>query len=622
MSKIMYTEFYIVVAVYFLSGGVEGMDPIKVDFSKKGGGKKEIVIPPEKAALKIVISILATLVTAAVAFYVMLPPLNFKAYEFYLYLGIIVLAYAVFSALLSGVISKPEYMPYFKRQMIVPGVIVAVLLVVVGIGYLVSSPFFRAEDYSNIIEVRTDSNFAEEIDKQDAESFSNIPKLDEGVAATLAPRALGNLAEKGYVSQFSVYPLYTQINYKGTPVRVVPLQYSNIIKWFTNRSEGLPGYIVIDMANEVTTLKELDNGIKYSPAEHFGRLLKRHLRMNYPTYLFGNPSFEIDDEGNPYWICARLDKTIGLFGGTDVVGIVIVDAVSGETEYVAIDNVKSDPKYQWIDRVYDAGLLVEQYNYYGRYQKGFWNSVLGQEDVYVTTEDYSYIAQDDDVYMYTGVTSVTSDQSITGFVLINQRTKESVYYSVAGAKEQSAQASAEGLDEIKAAGYQATFPLVLNIGGEPTYFMALKDVRADGSQIIQSYALINVKQYTKIKVYGKTLAECLSKYIAQLEANGIKVDIDADQVVDPSTDGDGSTGTQVETKTVTGKIADIRTQVVAGETCYYIKLVGSDVYYSISASKSESAVILNANDTVTIKYVVKDGAIIPANEIEKTTANQ
>lgn len=622
MSKIMYTEFYIVVAVYFLSGGVEGMDPIKVDFSKKSGGKKEIVIPPEKAALKIVISILATLVTAAVAFYVMLPPLNFKAYEFYLYLGIIVLAYAVFSALLSGVISKPEYMPYFKRQMIVPGVIVAVLLVVVGIGYLVSSPFFRAEAYSNIIEVRTDSNFAEEIDKQDAESFSNIPKLDEGVAATLAPRALGNLAEKGYVSQFSVYPLYTQINYKGTPVRVVPLQYSNIIKWFTNRSEGLPGYIVIDMANEVTTLKELDNGIKYSPAEHFGRLLKRHLRMNYPTYLFGNPSFEIDDEGNPYWICARLDKTIGLFGGTDVVGIVIVDAVSGETEYVAIDNVKSDPKYQWIDRVYDAGLLVEQYNYYGRYQKGFWNSVLGQEDVYVTTEDYSYIAQDDDVYMYTGVTSVTSDQSITGFVLINQRTKESVYYSVAGAKEQSAQASAEGLDEIKAAGYQATFPLLLNIGGEPTYFMALKDVRADGSQIIQSYALINVKQYTKIKVYGKTLAECLSKYIAQLEANGIKVDIDADKVVDPSTDGDGSTGTQVETKTVTGKIADIRTQVVAGETCYYIKLVGSDVYYSISASKSESAVILNANDTVTIKYVVKDGAIISANEIEKTTAKQ
>ena len=347
--------------------------------------------------------------------------------------------------------------------------------------------------------------------------------------------------------------------------------------------------------------------------------------MSYPTYLFGDASFEIDDEGNPYWICARLDKTIGLFGGTDVVGIVIVDAddEDGKTTYVPIDEVKNDPQYQWIDRVYDSDLLVEQYNYYGRYQKGFWNSILGQEDVYVTTEDYSYIAQDDDVYMYTGVTSVTSDQSITGFVLINQRTKESVYYSVPGAKEQSAQASAEGLDEIKAAGYQSTFPLLLNIGGEPTYFMALKDVRADGSQIIQSYALINVKQYTKIKVYGKTLSDCLAKYIAQLEANGIKVDIDADEVVDPSTqDGNNeNAGTQVEVKTATGKIEDIRTQVVAGETCYYIKLAGSDIYYSISASKSEAAVILNMNDTVTIKYVVKEGAIIPANEIEKTVAD-
>ncbi len=590
------------------------MDPIKVDFSKKGG-PKEIVIPPDKAALKIVLSILCTIVTAGLVFYFMMPPLNFKAYEFYGFLLIIVAAYALFSAIFSGVFSKPEYIPYFKRQMIVPGIIVGVIVLTVGIGYLVSSPFFRASSYNKIMDVRTDSNFAEEIDKQDAESFSNIPKLDEGVAATLAPRALGKLAEKGYVSQFSVYPLYTQINYKGTPVRVVPLQYSNIIKWLTNRSEGLPGYIIIDMANEVTTLQELNEGIKYSPAEHFGRLLKRHLRMEYPTYIFGSSSFEIDDNGNPYWICARIDKTIGMFGGKDVVGIVIVNAINGETNYVPIETVKTDPQYQWIDRVYDSDLLVEQYNYYGKYQKGFWNSILSQEDVYVTTEDYSYIAQNDDVYMYTGVTSVTNDQSITGFIMINQRTKEAVYYSVAGAKEQSAQASAEGLDEIKAAGYKATFPLLLNIDGEPTYFMALKDVRDDGSQIIQSYALINVKQYTKIKVFGKTLSECLAKYVEQLRANGINVDINASQVVDPAENPDGTATSSTET--VSGKIADIRTQVISGETYYYIKLEGGDVYYSIAASKSSTAVILNKNDTVTIKFDPSDNVITPASELEK-----
>lgn len=596
------------------------MDPIKVDFNKKSGSTKEAVVKPEKAVLKILLSVLITGVVGAVAFYVMMPALNLKSFESYTFIAILLIAFCAACALTFNILKNPEYVPYFKRVLIVPVVIVVLLILTVIVGYVSSLPFFRAKAYSQIIDVRTNSNFAEEIDKQDAESFSNIPKLDEGVAATLAPRALGNLAEKGYVSQFSVYPLYTQINYKGTPVRVVPLQYSNLIKWFTNRSKGLPGYIVIDMANEVTTFKEVENGIKYSPSEHFGRLLQRHLRMNYPTFIFGDPSFEIDDNGNPYWICAKLDKTIGLFGGTDVEGVVIVDAQTGDTEYVPIEKVRKDAKYQWIDRVYDPDLLVEQYNYYGRFQKGYWNSLLGQEDVYVTTEDYSYIAQDDDVYLYTGVTSVTSDQSITGFVLINQRTKEAVYYSVPGAKEQSAQASAEGLDEIKAAGYKSTFPLLLNIAGEPTYFMALKDVRADGSQIIQSYALINVKQYTKIKVYGKTLSECLAKYIDQLETNGIKVDIDANDVVDPSISGENAQKPKEEIKTVTGKIADIRTQVVAGETQYFIKLTNSNVYYMIPASKSETAIILNMNDTVTIRYPATKGTIVSADMLEKVEA--
>ena len=217
------------------------MDPIQVDFTKKNAPKQEINLRPEKAGLKIFLSVLIALAVGAVAFYVMMPALNFKSMELYTFIGIILVAFCVACALLLNVLQNPEYMPFFKKVLLAPIVIVAALVIIVVVGYVTSLPFFRAKAYSQIIDVRTDSNFAEEIDKQDAESFSNIPKLDEGVAATLAPRALGNLAEKGYVSQFSVYPLYTQINYKGTPVRVVPLQYSNLIKWFTNRSKGLPG---------------------------------------------------------------------------------------------------------------------------------------------------------------------------------------------------------------------------------------------------------------------------------------------------------------------------------------------------------------------------------------------
>ncbi len=584
------------------------MDPIKVDFSKKDSGrKKDIVIPPEKAGLKIVLSVVCTLIFAAVAFYVMLPAINLKSYDFYLYLGLCAASYVVFNGLFANVMGKPEYTPFVKKQAIVPGIIIGVLLVAVAIGYLVSCEFFRASSYSQIIDVRTDSNFSEEIQEQDAASFSQIPKLDEEAAAQLATRALGVLEEKGYVSQFTVYPEYTQINYKETPVRVAPLQYANIIKWFTNTKNGFPGYVVIDMANESTEFVETENSIKYSPAEHFNKLLKRHLRFQYPTFMFADATFEIDDEGNPYWICARLDKTIGLFGGTDVIGAVVVkaDSENGESAYYTIDQIKNENTLQWLDRIYDSDLIVEQYNYYGKYQNGFWNSVLGQRDVITTTANYNYIAKDDDVWMYTGVTSVTSDQSITGFVLVNQRTKEAVYYRVTGGTEYSAQQAAQG--RVKDLGYTATFPLLLNIGGEPTYFLSLKD----DSNIVQQYALINVAQYNnnKMGATGTDLAKCLASYVSALESSGIKVDIDPSEVVDPT-----PVEPEKELATASGVIADIRTAVMSGNSYYYIKLDSSPAYFSIAASTDETVVILNKGDNVTITYE-GSGAIIEADSI-------
>lgn len=589
------------------------MDPIKVDFSKKDGGrKKDIVIPPEKAALKVVLSILCTLVFAAVAFYVMVPAINFKAYEFYIYIGAVAASYVVFNGIFANVMAKPEYVPYVKKRAIIPGIIIGILIVAVGIGYVVSSEFFRAGSYSSIIDVRTDSDFSKEVPEEDAESFSAIPKLDEDAAAQLATRALGVLEEKGYVSQFAIYPEYTQINYKDTPVRVAPLKYDNIIKWFTNTKNGLPGYVIIDMANESTEFVEVENGIKYSPAEHFNKLLKRHLRFEYPTFMFADATFEIDDEGNPYWICARLDKTIGLFGGTDVIGAVVVkaDSETGESVYYTIDEIINDPELQWLDRIYDSDLLVQQYNYYGKYQDGFWNSILGQRNVITTTANYSYIAKDDDVWMYTGVTSVTSDQSITGFILINQRTKEAVYYRVTGGTEYSAQQAAEG--RVKDLGYSATFPLLLNIGGEPTYFMSLKDPE---NNIVQQYALINVAQYNnnKMGATGTDLAKCLASYVSALEQSGIKVDIDPSQVVDPVTPDVNEP--VVEKLTASGVIADIRTAVMGGESYYYIKLDSSPAYFSIAASKAETVVILNKGDSVTVTYT-GSGAIIDADSIQ------
>lgn len=589
------------------------MDPIKVDFSKKDGGrKKDVVIPPEKAALKIVLSLLCSAVFAGILFYFMLPTLNFKSYDLYIYLGAIVASYVVFNALFSNVFGKPEYVPYVKRRAIVPGIIIAVLLVAVGIGYLVSCEFFRASSYSKIISVDTDSNFSEDIEEQTADSFSEIPKLDEDTAAQLAARALGALKDIGSVSQFTIAPENSQINYQGKPYRVVPLQYADIIKWLVNTREGFPGYVMVNMADESTNFVELKDGsIRYSAYEHFNKLLKRHLRFEFPTYLFADATFEVNDDGDPFWICARLDKTIGLFGGTDVIGIVLVDAVSGECIEYSMDQLKDDPNLQWIDRVYDSDLIVQQYNYYGKYQKGFWNSLLGQKDVIKTTDGYNYIAKNDDVWMYTGVTSVTSDQSIIGFVLVNQRTKEADFYNVTGGTEYSAQQAAEG--RVMDLGYTATFPLLLNIGGEPTYFLSLKDPK---NQIVQQYALINVANYNnnKMGVTGTDLSKCLASYIESLKEKGITVDINPDDVVTPGTNEDKTPDTSK--LTASGTIADIRTAVMGGESYYYIKLDSNEAYFAIAASKEEGVVILNRGDSVTVTYS-GEGSIINADSIKK-----
>ncbi len=589
------------------------MDPIKVDFSKKDGGrKKDVVIPPEKAALKIVLSLLCSAVFAGILFYFMLPALNFKSYDLYIYLGAIVASYVVFNALFSNVFGKPEYVPYVKRRAIVPGIIIAVLLVAVGIGYLVSCEFFRASSYSKIISIDTDSNFSEDVEEQTADSFSEIPKLDEDTAAQLAARALGALKDIGSVSQFTIAPENSQINYQGKPYRVVPLQYADIIKWLVNTREGFPGYVMVNMADESTNFVELKDGsIRYSAYEHFNKLLKRHLRFEFPTYLFADATFEVNDDGDPFWICARLDKTIGLFGGTDVIGIVLVDAVSGECIEYSMDQLKDDPNLQWIDRVYDSDLIVQQYNYYGKYQKGFWNSLLGQKDVIKTTDGYNYIAKNDDVWMYTGVTSVTSDQSIIGFVLVNQRTKEADFYNVTGGTEYSAQQAAEG--RVMDLGYTATFPLLLNIGGEPTYFLSLKDPK---NQIVQQYALINVANYNnnKMGVTGTDLSKCLASYIESLKEKGITVDINPDDVVTPGANEDKTPDTSK--LTASGTIADIRTAVMGGESYYYIKLDSNEAYFAIAASKDEGVVILNRGDSVTVTYS-GEGSIINADSIKK-----
>ena len=581
------------------------MDPIKVDFTKKsdqGPDKKTgVVIPPEKKGLKIVINLLLTAVFGAVLYYFLLPAFNFKSILMYAFLGALCVFYCIVNYVTSGALKTPDYAPYARKSTLVPKILIGVLLAVVAIGFIVSSVVFRASSYAEIIDVQT-GDFVQEVDEAD---FSSVPVIDEATTAVLAQRAVSDLDKLGYVSQFDIQPNYFQINYKDSPVRVVPLQYSNIIKWLTNAKNGLPAYVIVDARTQEAELVEVKGGMKYSTADHFNDNVIRHVRFNYPTYLLDTPTFEIDEEGHPYWIFAKLDMTIGLFGGRDVTGAVICDSVTGECKEYSIEEIRTKEELQWIDRIYSAELLNEQYNFFGRYQGGFWNSILSQKNTYSTTEDYSYLAMNDDVYMYTGVTSLTNDESITGFILINQRTKEAKYYVMSGAKEASAQASAQGL--VQQYEYTASFPLLLNIDGVPTYFMSLKDA----SRLVKGYAMINVGQYT-LGTTGTTLEECINNYVKVLSDNNIKVSVNTDGI-DENT---GSAGNSEEKLTATGIITDIRTAVVNGNSVYYIKLDSADCYYSVKAADAENIVLVNKGDEVTFTITTDAGSIIPASALE------
>ena len=530
---------------------------------------------------KVILGILAVIVVG-IYYYVTIPAINIHAAGFWYFWIVVLLAAMVVCVVrrlfknggaVSGV-TGGEIKQILKGSWLLKILLIlfgAVVVVFIG-GSLLSSPFFNAARYQQLLTVE-ERVFTDDIKEVD---FNTIPLLDKDSAALLGDRKMGSMVDM--VSQFTVSNDYTQINYQGRPVRVTPLSYASPIKWLTNHKQGIPAYMLIDMATQDTESVKLDQGIRYSKSEYFNRYIYRHLRFKYPTYIFSDQIFfEIDDEGIPYWVCPVKKFNIGLFGGETVGRVVLCNAVTGECVDYDVEDVP-----QWIDKVYSAELLMQLYDYHGVLVNGFWNSVLGQRDCLQTTNGYNYIALDDDVWVYTGVTSLMGDQANVGFVLMNQRTMETRYYKVEGAIEDSAMSSAEG--QVQNLGYRATFPLLLNIADEPTYFMALKD----GAGLVKKYAMVNVQKYQWVAI-GDTISECKKNYTALLNTNGIV-----------------SENTELF-KEVSGEIELISPVVIEGTTHYYICLKGKDEIFDVNIGETDLLDVIRYAEGDKVKFVYEEG---------------
>ena len=569
-------------------GGGGGSQPphvhVEVPFADRmaAWGKKALII----AAIVIVLVGLA-------AYWWFHPPINIHSTDTWMFVAVFILLplFLVFWSRshsykegTAKVEANPGKAKAFKFASYVP-VAVAVLGV---LGAVMSLSIFpgNAEKYATVLQT-TEDNFAQDIKEV---NYSEIPVIDRDSAVLLGNREMGSIPE--YVSQFEISPLYSQINYQSSPVRVSPLGYADLFKWFTNREAGIPAYALVNMTTQDAEIVRLeDNPIHYSESEPLVRNIDRHVQLSYPFYMFDQKSFEIDDEGHPWWICPVQSRTIGLFGGTTIERVVMVDATTGETQDLAIGDVP-----QWVDHAYPTDLLLEQYNWSGKYKDGWLNSVFGQKNVVQTTPGtdgnlgYNYIAKDDDVWVYTGVTSATADNSIVGFVLINQRTAESHFYPVAGATEESAMQSAEG--QVQNLRYQATFPLLINVSGQPTYFMALKD----NAGLVKQFAMLDIQRYQNVAV-GNTVAECQKAYQVLLATNGVLAESGVD------------TGA-VEKQ---GTIAHIAQAVVEGNSHFYVKLDDGSAIYDFALPGLIEIVGYKEGDAITFTYVEAE----PTNPVEE-----
>lgn len=520
--------------------------------------RQTVVQKPSKLAF--VKALIITSIIALVSEYFLLIPLNFRSPQFVIYFCFLLLIFNGLYLVLNRHVNK-----VIKSSFILIGI----LVIYVAGGTFISSPIFNAHSYQKQLNLDKKADFYED---NKTISYQSIPVVDRESAIKLGDRKMGEMVD--YVSQFEVDQSYEQINYNDNPYRVTPLEYSDLIKWFTNRDEGLPAYIRVNMVNQESEVVKLKEGMKYSKSEHFGRKIERHLRANYPTLMFDTLAFEINDDGLPYWIAPVYDYKIGIFGGKDITGAVLVNAINGDHKYYDIKKVPA-----WVDRVYPSELVLTQLNNYGKFTNGYFNTLLSQKGVLQATDGYNYVAINDDVYLYTGLTSVSKDASNVGFAMVNLRTKAGKFYNISGAEEYSAMSSAEG--QVQNLKYKATFPILINAGGQPTYFLSLKD----SANLVKKYAFVSVENY-QIVATGDSVAQAEQAYYALLESNGKKAETD-----------------DYKTNKLTGTITAINEAVVKGNSTYYFTIEGSETIFIGDISLSDRFPLAKVGDNVTIEFV-------------------
>lgn len=466
---------------------------------------------------------------------------------------------------------------------------IGILAIAVVLPTLASTPVIRAKAYRNLLGTVKESEFTKDVSPV---NVNEIRIVDEDMAMKLGDKKLGEVPAIGSVSKLGEFHIQ---KVKDKLYWVAPLVHRDFIKWVTNMS-GTNGYVMVS-ANDPQDVKLVQkaNGedvkIVYQPDAYILQDLHRHVYINGGMGRgMADYTLEIDDNGKPFWVVSLYEHKVG-FGGANVNGTAIVDAKTGETKFYSI---KDTP--EWVDRIQPEDFVIDQINSWGVYVNGFINSIISEKGVLKATEGTSLVYGDDDrSYWYTGITSAGGDESTIGFMLVDSRTKEAKLYKQPGATEMAAMKSAEG--SVQEKNYEATFPVMYNILGQPTYVSSLKDKAG----LVKRVVFVSVEDYNIVGV-GRDKAEAMKNYKDALESGGSSLEIDESDEFD---------------KELEGTVKRIAADTKNGNTVYYLTLDTDEgnIFYATSKISKELP-LTKEGDKIKITFSKDEKDVIEIDEFD------
>ena len=533
--------------------------------------------------------ILPIILIGFLMFYIGLPVINYG----FINLPIMLLVLTVLAIILFTGIQISQQTKQIKIQnkpsKIFFIIIGALLFYIIGLPLLTSLPMFRSEAYKNLIgKVADGKAIANHIAPI---SIDEIRVVDQDLAYLLGEKILGSqpaLGSQVELGDFCIQKVGKDLYW------VAPLLHSGFFKWFNNQ-EGTAGYVMVSATNErdvklVQNIGGKDIKIKYQPEAYFGSEISRHIYMNgHQTVGLTDYTFEIDDNGKPYWVVTKYDKKVG-FGGNDAIGIVVVDAQTGDMKDYSIANA---PK--WVDRIQPIDIIEEQLTDWGEYVHGYWN--FSNANKLQITEGLTLVyGKDNKSYWYTGLTSVGKDESAVGFVLVDTRTKEATFYKQSGATEIAAQSSAQG--KVQEKKYKASTPIPYNINNIPTYVMTLKD---EGG-LVKMYAMVAISDYTIVGV-GNSMRETLTAFKNVYNMAGNKV----------------NAASFTNKKSLKSVVTRIHNDVKNGNSFYYFTTKDYPNIFVGSSQISNQLPVTIVGDSVSVSFDVDKEEVIDVSTFENIT---